>query len=136
LEERQAGSPEAVKSWFYPGENYGFEFVYPKEAMQVATSSEPPAPMTTTSEKTMAMPAPPEVEPDAQDNPQPEPALTAQNEEPAVVAQETPVQTEQAPESMPLSLPETAGNFALLPLMGAGLLIGGTTLLRLARQRS
>jgi len=76
------------------------------------------------------------VEPDAQDNPQPEPALTAQNEEPAVVAQETPVQTEQAPESMPLSLPETAGNFALLPLMGAGLLIGGTTLLRLARQRS
>jgi len=141
LEERQAGSPEAVKSWFYPGENYGFEFVYPKEAMHVAANSAPPAPMTTTSEnttpeKTMAMPAPPDVEPDAQDNPQPEPALTAQNEEPAVVAQETPVQTEQAPESMPLSLPETAGNFALLPLMGAGLLVGGMTLLRLARQRS
>src|SRR2546430_14566059 len=50
LEERQAGSPEAVKSWVYPGENYGFEFVYPKEAMHVAANSALPAPMTTTSE--------------------------------------------------------------------------------------
>jgi len=30
LEERPPGSPEAVKRWFYPGDNYGFEFVYPK----------------------------------------------------------------------------------------------------------
>ena len=30
LEERPPGYPEAVKKWFYPGENYGFEFVYPK----------------------------------------------------------------------------------------------------------
>ncbi len=52
------------------------------------------------------------------------------------MALETPVQTEPAQESMPQSLPETAGNFALLPLMGAGLLVGGSTLLRLASQRS
>lgn len=30
FEERAAGSPEAVKAWFYPGDNYGHEFVYPK----------------------------------------------------------------------------------------------------------
>jgi LPXTG-motif cell wall-anchored protein len=30
FEERAAGSPEAVKAWFYPGDNYGDEFVYPK----------------------------------------------------------------------------------------------------------
>ncbi len=30
FEERPSGSPEAVKTWFYPGENYGFEFKYPK----------------------------------------------------------------------------------------------------------
>ncbi len=29
LENRDPGSPEAVVSWFYPGENYGVVFVYP-----------------------------------------------------------------------------------------------------------
>src|ERR1022692_2843557 len=28
--ERPAGEPEALRAWFYPGENYGEEFVYPK----------------------------------------------------------------------------------------------------------
>jgi hypothetical protein len=30
FEERASNAPEAVKAWFYPGDNYGFEFVYPK----------------------------------------------------------------------------------------------------------
>jgi hypothetical protein len=30
FEERAKGSPEAIKAWFYPGDNYGLEFVYPK----------------------------------------------------------------------------------------------------------
>ena len=30
FEERAGGAPEAVKAWFYPGDNYGHEFVYPK----------------------------------------------------------------------------------------------------------
>src|SRR5262245_16848212 len=30
FEERAANSPEAIKTWFYPGEQYGEEFVYPK----------------------------------------------------------------------------------------------------------
>jgi hypothetical protein len=30
FEERASGSPEAIQSWFYPGENTGWEFVYPK----------------------------------------------------------------------------------------------------------
>jgi LPXTG-motif cell wall-anchored protein len=30
FEERAAGAPEAVRAWFYPGDNYGNEFVYPK----------------------------------------------------------------------------------------------------------
>jgi hypothetical protein len=31
LEERPAGEPEAVHSWFYPGDNTGWTFVYPKD---------------------------------------------------------------------------------------------------------
>jgi hypothetical protein len=29
FEERSSGTPEAIRSWFYPGENTGWEFVYP-----------------------------------------------------------------------------------------------------------
>jgi hypothetical protein len=29
LEERPSGQPEALKAWFYPGDNTGIEFVYP-----------------------------------------------------------------------------------------------------------
>ena len=28
--ERPAGQPEALRAWFYPGKNWGEEFVYPK----------------------------------------------------------------------------------------------------------
>ena len=31
FEERAAGAPEAVRAWFYPGDNYGHAFVYPKK---------------------------------------------------------------------------------------------------------
>ena len=30
FEERPSGSPEAVKRWFYPGDNNGVEFMYRK----------------------------------------------------------------------------------------------------------
>jgi hypothetical protein len=40
LEERPAGSPEAIKAWFYPGDNFGNEFVYPKKrAVELAKNS-------------------------------------------------------------------------------------------------
>lgn len=35
--ERPSGSPHAVKSWFYPAERIGYEFIYPKsQAMKIA----------------------------------------------------------------------------------------------------
>jgi hypothetical protein len=30
FEERPSGTPPAIHSWFYPGDNTGWEFVYPK----------------------------------------------------------------------------------------------------------
>jgi hypothetical protein len=30
FDERPSGAPEAIHSWFYPGDNTGWEFVYPK----------------------------------------------------------------------------------------------------------
>src|ERR1043165_870660 len=35
--ERAAGQPQAIRAWFYPGDNWGQEFVYPKKrALQLA----------------------------------------------------------------------------------------------------
>jgi hypothetical protein len=30
FEESKSGAPEAIHSWFYPGDNTGWEFIYPK----------------------------------------------------------------------------------------------------------
>src|SRR6476660_3710242 len=38
--ERPAGQPEALRAWFYPGRNWGEEFVYPKSvAIELAKST-------------------------------------------------------------------------------------------------
>jgi len=41
--ERAAGQPQAIRAWFYPGERWGQEFVYPKsKAVELAKSSQQP----------------------------------------------------------------------------------------------
>jgi len=47
FEERAAGDPEAVKAWFYPGDNYGHDFVYPraKAAALAKANNQPVASM-------------------------------------------------------------------------------------------
>lgn len=43
FDERPSGSPEAIHAWFYPGNDYGDEFVYPKtRAMQLAKQTNQP----------------------------------------------------------------------------------------------
>jgi len=45
FEERAAGSPQAIKAWFYPNKTYGHEFVYPKkEALELAEANHMPVP--------------------------------------------------------------------------------------------
>jgi hypothetical protein len=126
--ERPAGTPEAVKAWFYPGQNYGHDFVYPKpKAVALAKANQTPVP---------SMPA--ELESNTT-----VPAKTMQ--EPQVVAMQTaPLKAqkptadevelaevftvEQVPviDSPPAQLPATASD---LPLIGlAGLLSLAVTL--------
>src|SRR5580698_7971050 len=41
--ERPAGEPEALRAWFYPGKNWGDEFVYPKaRAVEIAKLTNTP----------------------------------------------------------------------------------------------
>ena len=43
FEETPAGTPEAIKAWFYPGDTIGHEFVYPKDqAQRIAAATRQP----------------------------------------------------------------------------------------------
>src|SRR5580700_3703079 len=59
FDERAAGAPEAVKAWFYPGQNYGHQFVYPKvKALELAKlNSQPVASMPTELGPSTTLPA-------------------------------------------------------------------------------
>jgi hypothetical protein len=45
FEERPADMPEAIQAWFYPGDDYGEQFVYPKQrAAELAKTNNRPVP--------------------------------------------------------------------------------------------
>ena len=121
FDERPTGQPEALKAWFYPGDNSGVEFIYPKQrATELAQANQQPvlsvredatdaASMKTT---TVEPVAPPPVK--AADNPQ----------ELMEIAQVTAVETEE--------LPQTASAMPSIAMGGLLLLAGAFGLRRLA----
>jgi LPXTG-motif cell wall-anchored protein len=118
--ETPAGHPKALHAWFYPGDNYGQEFTYPKQLAMLTTTAAvaapAPAPMPAPApEPQAAAPAPPPQEAAAE--PQPEPQVEiAQNNPPPPPAVETPA-PEPAPAPEPPSLPKTATSY---PMFGLG----------------
>jgi hypothetical protein len=114
FEERATGSPEAVKAWFYPGQNYGHEFVYPKvKAVELAkANNQPVASMPTELAANTTMPA------------------TTMQETHVVAMKQAPLKAQQPTEqevdvaevflsSPPAeSLPQTASSLPLVGLIG------------------
>jgi len=136
FEERAKGAPEAIKSWFFPGDTSGVEFVYPKvhptqlarnagqSTLLPARTSPREQPLAVTPR--MLMPRMP---------------MMAMNKPaaPAEVKQSRPVETAQAarpPEPGPAAtsapknskLPHTAGSVPLLTLLGLASLGAGAGL--------
>ena len=142
FEEREAGAPSAIRAWFYPGENYGAEFVYPQpRAAALAQATNQPVPSMPATEK------PPEaaelrrapvtnLQPSgAQAATEPAPAPQPQATAPAPQPQAAmPAPQEQA--SMPpQQLPQTASDLPLIGVMGLlSLALAGT--LRFVRRGS
>jgi hypothetical protein len=131
FEERRGDSPEAIKSWFYPGDNYGWEFVYPKsERLEAAvnkpalTASAPPVsvptPVVLSQPPSPAASAPTEIV-------RAEEVILAENTTPqaAVAADAAP-----APKSLPHKLPKTASELPLLELTGGLFLVAAGLVLR------
>jgi hypothetical protein len=112
FEERRGDSPEAIHSWFYPGDNYGWEFVYPKSE-RLETSSGSSAAVGTVPVDAPAA--------------EPPPVITDANREPILMAEETVTVTAEEQALIPevdsdgqqsTTLPETAGNGGIQLLAG------------------
>jgi hypothetical protein len=134
--ETPAGNPPAVRAWFYPGDNYGQEFVYPKGwATQVTASNAAPAP-----QPPPAAPAPPPQQ-QAESTPPPPPPAAEPAPEPAPQPQTEPQQAAPAPAPEPQpapsepELPHTASSVPLVGLAGVMSLAGFGILRRRATNR-
>jgi hypothetical protein len=107
--ETPPGQPKALRAWFYPGDNFGQEFAYPKSAAaQIAAVTHETVPTTEATQPAelpkaeVTQTAPPQEVAQATPPPQPE-AAPAPQPEPAPAPQE---------------LPKTASPFPLVGLMG------------------
>ena len=124
FEEGPSDAPEAIHSWFYPGDNYGQEFVYPRSrATQLAKQTNRPV---------LSTPEPTPVE--AQEIKQaPVNAVTPSGDEVEVTEV---IATEQVtPDAEPpSSLPKTGSYLPLVGLTGL-LALGGSFTLRAAARR-
>jgi LPXTG-motif cell wall-anchored protein len=111
------GVPKAVRAWFYPGDNFGQEFAYPKKLVAQLASAVPvpvafqpePTPEPTPAPEPAAAPAPeapPAAQPEPAPAPEPAPVPQAATPQPAPAAE--PAQT----------LPHTASNSPLIALLG------------------
>jgi len=147
FEERPSGSPEAVQSWFYPGDNYGLKFVYPHSNMQLASNSpsaEPAAPAWEAIASAAPSAGPDPLSPVLQQDQQPaehdpEPVASANSSaepgEASSTTREKPQLTRaensaaQSGDSLPAALPKTASNVMVLPLIGLLSLCSGALLL-------
>ena len=151
--EAAAGQPEPIRNWFYPGDNFGQEFVYPKEHLREIAAVHPAtSPGLDTRSQVQSPVAAAEPVPEGESAPVAAPietqaqASSLTNDEsnaPVEIAQATPPKPEEpatAPSSAltqtapaPTELPKTDGNLAGIALMGLAS-IGGALAARKLRR--
>jgi hypothetical protein len=137
--ERPAGQPAALRAWFYPGRQFGEEFVYPKaQAIELARSTSTPV---------LEMPATVKVEAAKPEEPQiaaelkraPVTAVEPSGKEVELAQAVTPppaaetLVAQSAPAAEP-TLPKSASPLPLIALLGL-LALGGALTLRLVETR-
>jgi len=122
--ETPRGNPSALRAWFYPGDNFGQEFVYPK-GLAAKIAEEAGATVIETPAKTEAelKTAPlAEINKAGEEKPVPE-------EEVAALAPGLPpLALAPALEPTPITLPKTASPIFAIGLAGLIVLIGGAAL--------
>jgi hypothetical protein len=136
--ERSGDNPEALKAWFYPGDNFGQEFVYPKQrAIELAVIVKEPVPALAADTDIKVVPIVAET-PEQKEVPVTEAIMVtpapAETVTPAPVAQVTTpapvVETAPAPVVETQQLPQTASQLPLIVLLGLASLGAALTLKR------
>jgi hypothetical protein len=124
--ERSGDNPEALKAWFYPGDNFGQEFVYPKQrAIELAVIVKEPIPALAADTDIKVVPIVAET-PEQKEVPVTEVIMVtpapAEVVTPAPVVQATTpapvVETAPAPVVETQQLPQTASQLPLIVLLG------------------
>ena len=133
--ERPAGEPEALRAWFYPGKNWGEEFVYPKAVAIEIAKSTGTAVLFTPAEFPVEVVEP--IKPVdevvvAQLRVAPVQAIQPTGEEVELAQVVTPLPAELIASS---TLPATASSLPLIALLGF-LALGGAFALRAAEKRN
>ena len=130
--ERVAGQPEALRGWFYPGRQWGEEFVYPKaKAMEIATDTKTPVLFTPTELPVeVSVPIAPDAPFVAQMKTAPVMAYQSSGEEVQLAEVVTPPPAEMQEGA---TLPATASPLAAIALFGL-LALGGALAVRRIRQ--
>ena len=129
--ERPAGQPEALRAWFYPGKEWGEEFVYPKaRAIVLAKETNMPVLFTTaeiTPEVTVAIktPAEPVV---VELEKAPVMAIQPSGQEVQIAQVVTPPPVTLLAQNAPAALPATGSSMPLVALFGVLALAGALTL--------
>jgi len=121
FEERSGDNPEALKAWFYPGDNFGQEFVYPKRrAIELAVASKEPIPAIALDTTPLDLKTAPLVAetPEQTELPLPQAIQTS----PLLTENRAPVVTQNTA-SAPVTatsqqLPKTASSLPLIALLG------------------
>ena len=143
--ERAAGEPQAIRAWFYPGDNFGQEFVYRKSrAVELAKQTNSPMPSELESEITKPAKSLNE-EPEADlkqsqstavNPPEKEVEIAQAVEPPPAKTTPTPQEeTADAPESME-QLPQTASQLPFWGLIGLLSLGAGLALMWVSKRRN
>ena len=116
FKERTVGSPEAIKAWFYPGDNFGQEFVYPKaRALEIAKEANEPV-LTMPTELAAELTPPPAAQsqvPPEELKQAPIAAVEPSGREIEIAQVTEPVQVASARD-----LPRTASSLPLIGLVG------------------
>jgi hypothetical protein len=114
--ETPPGQPKALRAWFYPGDNFGQEFAYPKSAaVQIAAVAHQPVPTTEATQPAEMPSAPVTTTAPPAEEPRQEVAQAAPPTQPEVQPEPAPA---PAPEPVPQELPKTASPYPLVGLIG------------------
>jgi len=134
--QRAEGAPQALKSWTYPGNNFGIEFVYPKaEAVQIAQAHKEEV-YSAPSAKPEAQEPVVAISPELKEKPvevkAPPPPVKQAMAAPAPTAVPAPPPPAAEPVKKAKKLPKTGSPLPLAALAGFAALAAGSAL-RLSR---